>query len=68
MLGISGHCELRPTGRRNPHIVGGLPRGVSLTHTAIAGIVRRLTTGVIGNSAARLGIAYSTMNSVLPKR
>src|SRR5207248_5204398 len=45
----------------------GLPTGVSLNQTAIARIVRRHTTGAIGNSAPRFRIAYRTMNSVVPK-
>jgi hypothetical protein len=45
----------------------GLPTGVSLNQTAIARIERRHTNGAIGNSAPRFSIAYSTMNSVVPK-
>src|SRR4029077_266251 len=59
--------DLRATGRRSPHIVGGLPTGVSLYQIAIARIVRRPTTGAIGKSAPRFRIAYSTMNSAVPK-
>ena len=46
----------------------GLHTSVSLDQTAIARIVRRHTTGAMGNSAPRFRIAYSTMNSVVPKR
>ncbi len=59
--------DLGATGRGHPHIVGGLPPGRILIPTAIARIVRRSTTGAIGNSAARFGMTDRTVNSAVPR-
>jgi hypothetical protein len=48
--------------------LSGAPHRRILKPTAIGRIVRRHTTGATGNSAPRCRIAYSTMNSVIPKR
>jgi hypothetical protein len=65
---VQPQCVGRISRRRNPPALADRGARVSLNQTAIARIVRRHTTGAIGNSAPRFSIAHSTMNSVISKR